>query len=65
MILKACLRCPHHIVKQDGREEISFCQKEHCFSEFTKCIARKALERFLDQEEMKSPEPRFRDERLL
>jgi hypothetical protein len=55
MIIKACHKCQYHIITyyENGKEEISFCRKENCFSEFTNCIARKALERFLYQEKMK------------
>jgi hypothetical protein len=56
MILKACHECPYHtITNNDGEKERSFCRKEYCFSEFTKCIDKKALERFFDQEGTKNP----------
>ena len=56
MILKPCLKCPHHIIRENGKEKESFCQKENCWSVFSKCIARKALERFLDEEKIESIE---------
>jgi len=55
MIIKACLKCPYHIIKENAKEKESFCQKENCWSKFTKCIANKALERFLDEEKTESP----------
>jgi hypothetical protein len=57
MILRACHECPYHIItNNDGEKEISFCRKEYCFSEFTKCIDKKALERFLGQERIRGTE---------
>jgi len=45
MILKACLKYPYHIVKENG--------EENCWSAFSKCIVNKALERFLNEEKVK------------
>ncbi len=30
---------------------MSYCQKENCWSRFSKCVANKALDRFLEQED--------------
>jgi hypothetical protein len=50
MIIKSCLSCKFHEVKQDGREETSHCRKENCWSRYSKCVLGKALERFLKEE---------------
>ena len=50
MIIKHCLSCEFHQMKQDGKEETSHCRKENCWSRYSKCILGKALERFLKEE---------------
>ncbi len=50
MIIKSCLSCGYHEMKQDGMEETSHCRKENCWSRYSKCILGKALERFLKEE---------------
>jgi hypothetical protein len=53
MVIKSCLSCRFHEVKQDEKESNSYCRKENCWSEFSKCIMKKALHRFLVQESSK------------
>ena len=53
MVIKSCLSCRFHEVKQDEKESNSYCRKENCWSEFSKCIMKKALNRFLEQESSK------------
>ena len=50
MIIKSCLYCEFHEIKQDGKEETSHCRRENCWSQYSKCVAEKALVRFLEQE---------------
>jgi len=50
MIIKSCLSCEYHEMKQDGKEETSHCRKENCWSRYSKCVLGKALERFLKEE---------------
>jgi hypothetical protein len=50
MLIKSCFHCNFHEIKQEENEQMSHCQKENCWSRFSKCIANKALDRFLDQE---------------
>jgi hypothetical protein len=50
MIIKSCLECNYHVIREDGRELTSYCGRENCWSRFSKCIDMKALERFLKQE---------------
>ena len=51
MLIKTCFECNFHKIKQDEEGERSFCRKEGCWSEHSDCIARKALERFLNEEQ--------------
>ena len=50
MLIKSCFQCQFHEIKPEENEQNSYCQKENCWSRFSKCIANKALDRFLDQE---------------
>jgi len=50
MVIKSCFQCEFHIVKQEEKEQMSYCQKENCWSRFSKCVAKKALHKFLEQE---------------
>ena len=51
MLIRYCQSCKFHKIKQNEEEEkISYCQKENSYSRFSKCVAEKALERFLQQE---------------
>ncbi len=50
MLIKSCLDCKFHEAKQNGKEKTSYCARESCWSRYSKCIANKALDRFLEQE---------------
>ena len=50
MIIKCCSPCGFHQIKQLEKERISYCQKENCWSKFSRCIRNKTLNRFLEQE---------------
>ncbi len=50
MLIKSCLNCKFHEVKQDGNEKMSYCVRENSYSRHSKCIVNKALNRFLEQE---------------
>jgi hypothetical protein len=50
MLIKSCLDCKFHEVKEEGRERISGCLKEKCYARYSKCIQSKALEKFLKEE---------------
>jgi hypothetical protein len=50
MIIKSCLSCTFHEVKEDGKEETSHCRKENCWSRYSKCVFAKALEKFLGEQ---------------
>ena len=53
MIIKSCLTCKFHEFREEGDEKMSRCIKENCYSEFSKCIAMKALKQFLQDESPK------------
>jgi hypothetical protein len=57
MLIKSCLTCKYHEIRKDGNEERSRCIKENCYSEFSKCIAMKALNQFLEDENSESKQP--------
>ena len=50
MLIKSCFQCEYHEIKKDGRERMSHCRRENCWSEYSKCVAKKALSRFFEQE---------------
>jgi hypothetical protein len=50
MLIKSCFDCKFHEIRQEGKEKISYCARENCYSRYSKCIADKALNRFLEQE---------------
>lgn len=50
MLIRLCFQCKHHEIRKDGIREMSHCRKENCWSRYSKCIAAKALARFLEQE---------------
>jgi hypothetical protein len=50
MLIKSCFQCKFHEIKQEKNEQMSHCQKENCWSRFSKCITNKALSRYLEQE---------------
>ena len=54
MLIKTCLDFKFHEVKEEGRERISRCLREDCYSRYSKCVAGKALDRFLEQESLKN-----------
>ena len=41
----------------DEDEEMSHCQRENCFARYSKCIASKALNQFLEQESSERNRP--------
>jgi hypothetical protein len=50
MLIKSCFSCQFHEIRVEEDEQMSHCAKENCWSRFSKCVANKALDRFLDQE---------------
>ncbi|MCJ7495449.1 MAG: hypothetical protein MUP68_14600 [Deltaproteobacteria bacterium] len=50
MLINSCFTCEFHNIKEAEEGPKSHCGKENCWSQFSKCIAKKALIRFLDQE---------------
>jgi hypothetical protein len=52
MLLRSCFVCHHHQVKGEEGAKHSFCAKENCWSRYSRCIARRAIERFLEQDRL-------------
>ncbi len=50
MLIKSCSNCKFHETKKNGKEKMSYCARENCYSQYAKCIANKAVNRFLEQE---------------
>ena len=50
MLLRTCTECQFHEAKKDDASRKSFCKKENCWSQYTKCIAHKARDYFLKQD---------------
>jgi hypothetical protein len=61
MVIKYCLTCAFHQVKQEDSEEGSYCARENCFSMFAKCLSKHALKQFLTQESI----PRGKEKALV
>ena len=51
MVVRYCLKCNFHQVKAEA-EGHSYCCRENCYSRFSKCLSRQALDRFIDQESL-------------
>jgi hypothetical protein len=50
MILNTCVNCRFHEIPDTGEEEKSRCGRENCWSEFSKCIAKRALDHYLEED---------------
>jgi len=50
MLIKTCFQCEFHNIKEAEEGPKSRCGKENCWSQFSKCVAKVALNRFLEQE---------------
>jgi hypothetical protein len=57
MMIKFCLPCKFHEIKKGEEKPMSYCARENCWSQFSKCVANKALNRFLEQESSESHRP--------
>lgn len=56
MVINSCLTCEYHEIRV-LEEPVSYCLKEGCWSRFSKCIARKAIESFLEQDRIQPIKP--------
>ena len=57
MLIKSCSNCKFHEIKQEGKEKISYCARENCYSRYSKCLANRALNRFLEQDTREPDRP--------
>jgi hypothetical protein len=56
MILRCCLQCENHIVKEEAEEKMSYCSRENCWSEFSKCLMKTALKELIKKERISAQE---------
>ena len=49
MVVRYCLHCNYHKIKAEVQGH-SYCARENCYSQFSKCLSNQALVRFLEQE---------------
>ncbi len=49
-LLRSCIPCEFHEEKMEQDRPVSSCRKENCWSQFSKCVAKEALRRFLESE---------------
>jgi hypothetical protein len=54
MVIKSCLNCTFHEARLEDGKPSSLCRKESCWARFTKCLHKKALEKFLQEENLQS-----------
>jgi hypothetical protein len=57
MLIRTCFNCKYHEIKGEEENQTSYCSRENCWSEYSKCVANKALDRFLEQETSESYRP--------
>jgi len=55
MIVTYCNACVFHEIKHEETEQMSYCSKESCFSQFSKCLSKHALKIFLEKESNRQP----------
>ena len=49
MIMQLCLDCSFHQFRREEREMVSYCEKENCWAEYSKCIQKKTLNKFFQE----------------
>jgi hypothetical protein len=54
MILRTCLACKSHEIKEEPEIRVSYCLKENCLSQYSKCIAARAIEQFLKRDRLEA-----------
>jgi hypothetical protein len=50
MLIRTCFKCEFHGIREFEGTGKSYCKKEGCWAEFSDCIIKKAIERFLKEE---------------
>ena len=50
MVIKSCLKCEFHQIKQEMDSLTSYCRRENCWSRFSRCVISISLIRFLKEE---------------
>jgi len=54
MLLRSFFKCRFHEIKESDGEQMSSCRRENCWSRYSKCVAMKALNSFLEHEVLES-----------
>lgn len=54
-MLRSCLICDHHEIRLEEEVRKSFCNKENCWSRYSKCVVQRAVERFIEQDRVDAP----------
>jgi len=54
MLIKSCINCKFHEIRQQGEDKTSHCLRENCYARYSKCVATKALNWFLEKETSKN-----------
>jgi hypothetical protein len=57
MILRSCLSCSFHEIREEPAGRQSYCNKENCWSQYSKCVATRAIERYLQHERVEAVHP--------
>jgi hypothetical protein len=52
MLLRSCFVCDGHEIRGEEGVRQSFCRKENCWSRYSKCVARRAIQRFIEEERL-------------
>lgn len=50
MLIKNCFDCTFHEIKREEKGQMSYCQRENCWAQYSKFVTHKALDRFLNDE---------------
>jgi len=64
MLIRTCLYCKFHEIREHEGSKTVFCSMENCFSQYSKCISKKALEWCLRVESSNDERPPSFLERL-
>ncbi len=51
MLLSICKTCKNHEVREDSNGRRSFCQKENCWSMYSQCINKQAINEYMAKQD--------------
>jgi len=64
MIIKTCIGCRYHLVKDNEDTQRSYCRKEALWSIYTKCIKQTALDILISAGSSKSEHEEIRPQEV-